>query len=310
MIDFEKIYESLSHELAGNQKRIPLDSVVAVYFGLSSEGYFRLSFMSSIPAPKLESTKTLRIEQGAESDSVYWTCFDLLQPEAQKVYFTFCGNLIDAIVGEKNEATALATIKKRYLSWKSMFRRDASKGYSKEILQGLYGELYFFKTYMIDMYGADRAVESWGGPDAKSKDFSIDDTWYEIKTIGANATEVHISSLAQLSSPYVGHLVIIRAEAMADAFEGESSSIGALFKDILSKIKDEKLESIFLNKLATFGFDISDQAFEAKFVIKSVNIYKVDKDFPRLTENDVAHTEIGSVQYSLIVNSLKKYMED
>jgi len=163
---------------------------------------------------------------------------------------------------------------------------------------------------MIDMYGADRAVESWGGPDAKSKDFSIDDTWYEIKTIGANATEVHISSLAQLSSPYVGHLVIIRAEAMADAFEGESSSIGALFKDILSKIKDEKLESIFLNKLATFGFDISDQAFEAKFVIKSVNIYKVDKDFPRLTENDVAHTEIGSVQYSLIVNSLKKYMED
>jgi len=61
MIDFEKIYESLSHELAGNQKRIPLDSVVAVYFGLSSEGYFRLSFMSSIPAPKLESTKTLRI---------------------------------------------------------------------------------------------------------------------------------------------------------------------------------------------------------------------------------------------------------
>ena len=40
MIDFEEIYESLSHELAGNQKRISLDSAIAVYFGLSSEGYF------------------------------------------------------------------------------------------------------------------------------------------------------------------------------------------------------------------------------------------------------------------------------
>ena len=48
----------------------------------------------------------------------------------------------------------------------------------------------------------------------------------------------------------------------------------------------------------------------SKFDVKSMNAYKVSGDFPRLTEKDIARPEICDVSYSLIINSLKDYMED
>lgn len=45
--------------------------------------------MSSIPAPKLDSTKLLRITQGQEEQDVYWTSFDLIQEDAKVVFLPF-----------------------------------------------------------------------------------------------------------------------------------------------------------------------------------------------------------------------------
>ena len=46
MIDFEKIYDSFTDELAGNQKRLDVNTVLGVYYGVSSDGCLRLSFLS------------------------------------------------------------------------------------------------------------------------------------------------------------------------------------------------------------------------------------------------------------------------
>jgi len=310
MIDFEQLFVDLGAEIAGNQKRLSVDSALGVYFGLSPEGMPRLSFMSKGKAPKLESTKTLKISQGAESDNVYWTCFDLMQNEAKKVYFTFCSTLIDAVTGVMVEKEALHSMKKRYIVWKTMFRREIKVKPSMEVLQGLFGELYFLSNYMIPFYGVERSISAWSGPDNKSKDYAIDTTWYEIKTIGANATEVHISSLTQLSSENEGYLVIIRVEPMSDEFNNGKSSIGDLLTLILASITDEVTESTFLGKLSAFGFDSSDCSFNAKFDVKSYGRYLVNDEFPRLTEKDIKHPELSNVQYSLNVGALKKYLEE
>ena len=86
MISFEQVFSSLADELAGNQKRLTVSSALGVYYGLSKDGNLRLAFLSVAPAPKMESTKLLKVTQGAESEKVYWTCFDLLQHDAQKVF--------------------------------------------------------------------------------------------------------------------------------------------------------------------------------------------------------------------------------
>ena len=310
MIDFEAKYSVLSEELAGNQKKLDVKSALGVYYGLSKEGYMRLAFMSVSSAPKIESTKILRVTQGEESKTVYWTCFDLLQPDAKKVFFTFCENLIEAVSGITDEQKALASLKKRYITWKTMFKHDSGSKISRESLQGLYGELYFLKKYMFDKYTPDIAIPAWSGPDSKSKDFAVGDEWYEVKTPGANATTIRISSLTQLSSENPGHLVIVKVESMSDQFDNGESSVGDLFKYILDQINDETLEGVFLSKLSAYGFDASDESFMAKFDVKSMNLYKVDNNFPRLTESDVPYVEICDVTYSLIINSLKPYLEE
>ncbi len=309
-VNFEQIFSDLANELSGNQKRLPVKSALGVYYGLSKEGNLRLAFLSVAPAPKLESTKLLKVTQGAESERVYWTCFDLLQHDAQKVFFTFCENLIEAVTGIADEQKALKNLKKRYATWKTMFKRDTGKKVSPEVLQGLFGELYFLKKYMLEKYGASVAIQAWSGPDGRSKDYSVGTEWYEIKTVGANSPNVRISSLAQLSSVHDGHLVVIRAERMSDQFDNGEACVHDLFKYILTVLNDETLEGIFLSKLSAFGYDISDESYTAKFDVKSMTSYKVSDGFPRITEQDVRRVEICDVGYSLIINALKPYMED
>lgn len=310
MNNFESIYSALTAELSGNQKRINVHSALKVYYGLSKDGHYRIAFLSAAVAPKIESTKILRVTQGQESINAYWTCFDLLQNNAKKVFFTFCDNLIEAITDICDERNALYALKKRYTTWKSMFKRDSNHQIPRESLQGLYGELYFLKKYMLNKYTPEVAIQGWSGPAAKSKDFSVSNEWYEIKTAGANATTVKISSLTQLSSADPGHLVIIKVESMSEQFDNGESSVGDLFKYILKQINDDTLEGIFLSKLSALGFDASDDSFMAKFDVKSMNLYTVNADFPRITENNVPYVEICDITYSLIINSLKPYLEE
>ena len=308
-IDFESMYTALTNELSGQQKKIPVYSALHVYYGLSNDGYYRIAFRSAVAAPKMKSTKMLRISQGEESPGTYWTCFDLLQRDANKVFFTFCENLIDSITNIATEEAALQTLKKRYITWKAMFKHESSGSISREKLQGLYGELYFMKHYMLEHYDPFVSVHAWSGSDNKSKDFAVANDWFEIKTPGANTVVVHISSLAQLSSPDIGRLVIIKTEAMSDQFDNGEACVGDLFQFIMARLNDETLEELFLNKLREYGFDMTDGSFSAKFNVKSMRFYVVDDSFPRLTETDLKHPEICDVSYALNINALDPYLE-
>jgi len=309
-IDFEDIYASLSAQLTGNQRKLPVISSLGIYFGYSPDGFLRLSFLSSCPAPRLDSTKNLRVTQGEESKCVFWTCFDLLQNESKKVFFTFCDNIVESVAGVTDEQKALQNMKKRFVTWKAMFREKSTSGIQIKEQQGVYGELYFLKNYMFDVYGVNSAVNSWSGPNLLSKDFVIEDTWYEIKTVGANASMVNISSLAQLSSSSPGRLVIIRVEQVSPEFSGEDASISELLKSILQMINDDAVEEIFLSKLSAIGIDISDVSMETKFNVKTLHRYIVDDSFPRLTEESIQIPGISDVHYSLIINALNAYLEE
>ena len=309
MIDFQQCFENfLSAE--NQQKKIAVDSGVGVYFGMSNDGFLRLSFLSKAEAPHLESTKALRVTQGEETAGVFWTCFDLLNNEAKSVFYTFCANMADAVSGLKCEPQALIALKKRYIAWKSMFKGISNSTVSKEVIQGLFGELFFLKNYIIGKYGINAAINGWSGPDSKSKDFSIDNEWYEVKTVGANTANIHISSLAQLSSQYEGHLVVVKVESMSSEFENGEACIGDLFSAILSQITDETVENVFLSKIGAFGFELTDLCMSEKYNVKSLNRYKVDAEFPRITETDITRQEICDISYSLILNALKAYLEE
>lgn len=314
MIDFKEIYSELITETTAKQKKIDIKAPVNIFYGVSEEGYLRLAFMSSTKCQQLESTKLLRVTQGIEGDKFYWTCFDLLNLDAQKVFFTFCENLIEAVAGSTDEIEALRNLKNRYNTWRTLFRKDFAQKIPVEILQGLFGELYYLKNHMSLKYGIDSAVSSWGGPDFLSKDFSIGTEWFEIKSVGANSSNVRISSLAQLSSETTGHLVVIRTEAMSDEFSNGESSIEELLKAILFNLTNIATKNTLIDKINNFcenhKIELTDECLSKKFMVKDVKHYKVDEEFPRITEKTVPFVEITAVEYSLSIAAINKYLEE
>lgn len=309
-IDFEALYNSLTEQFVGNQKRINFSSALAVYYGITRDNYMRLAFRSTIVPPKLESTQCLRVEQGKEGENIYWTCFDLLSHEARAAFFAFCQNMIEAVTGLVTEKQSLNNLKKRYISWKSLFKKKPPHSISSEVVQGLFGELYFLNDFITDKYGVSVGISSWGGPEATSKDFAIGADWYEVKTIGVAAACVKISSLAQLSSDDPGVLAILKVERMPAEFTNGQSSIAELISCILEKIDDESIQSLFLSKIALYGISVTDESFATKFDIKSLKKYSVKPGFPRITLNEVPFPEINDVSYEISVAAINPFLED
>lgn len=309
MIDFQKLFLGIEFTLKGTQKKLEVDSPIGVYYGINSDGNYRLAFMSPCEAYPLSSTKLLNVTYGYESDKVYWTCFDLMQPVAKNVFYTFCGDMVSAIVGVAHISDALRIIKNRFNTWKNLFKKDIEQ-VSGEVLKGLFGELYFLKNYMIPKYGVKDAVMSWSGPDDTHKDFSVNLDWYEVKTVAVGALTVKISSIQQLSADVPGKLEIVRVEKMSAEYNDGECCILQLFEYILGKITDDNIREYFISRVTSFGFTFTDEAFLSRYKVVSVTGYNVIDTFPRVTEKEVPYIEIGKITYELIINMLNKYKEE
>lgn len=309
-IDIERLYSELTSEFSGGQRKLDLLAPIGVYYGLSPEGYLRLAFRSVNPSPKMESTQMIRVTQGVESPGVCWTCFDLKNHEAKQVFCSFCSNIIDSIKNTGNETIAFSKLKNRFVIWKSLFKKDTSDNVPWELVQGLFGELYFLNDYMLQHYEPQQSIISWSGPDFTSKDYSLDNKWYEVKTIGANANHIRISSIAQLTSSRPGMLAVIRVERMSPEFSNGKSSILELFRTIMNRLSDEGLEDIFASKVASFGINLTDAAFSAKYDVKEMKLYRVDSEFPRITIDNVPFPEISGVAYDISLAGIKRFLED
>lgn len=307
-IDFEEKFNSLQEEFFGKQKKIFVNSSLKVYYGITTENNLRISFMSTIEPLKIDSTKELRVSLGQESEEVYWTCFDLLNPMGNKVFYAFCNDLVDSITEKFDEAEALLQLKNRYHSWKSMFKNRRKM--SPETNQGLFGELYFMDKYLFPKYTPDNVVDAWAGPNGYSKDFSINDTWYEVKTTLSTSNVVKISSLGQLSSTTPGNLVVVKVDKMSESFEDGFSNIYDLFKSIMMKVASNETKEKFIEKLLKYGFDINENSNTEKYKFNECNIYGVDDGFPRLLESDIKYQEIGKITYELILNTLEKFKKE
>lgn len=304
--NFEAMFSGLEKGIFNNQKKVMSDSFIKVYYGITKDGFIRLSFLSLSKPPKIDSTKMLRVVQGEEGDGNYWTCFDLLNHEFKKIFYMLCDDITNSIQKLESEQKELNTIKDRFSIWKIMFKK-VSCSLSNEKEQGLFGELYFLDKYMIPKYGIDNSINAWTGPLGYSKDFSINETWYEIKTIGVNSTCINISSLTQLSSDIPGILTIIRVEKMSEEYNNVSCSISQVFNNILSHIRDVELQEKFISKVLDYGFNPETDFKKSKFNISNISFYKVENGFPRLTEKDVKFQEINNITYEIIIKTIEKF---
>ena len=310
MINTKQFYESMSNMSFGDQKKITVQSCLEVFFGYDFEGNLRLSFLSKQDSPNMESTNIIKVVRVRETSNLFWTSFDLVNLEYKDAYFSFCDNLIDSVENITDEKAALKIIKRRFLLWKKLFKNSSRHPLSQEELMGLFGELYVLKNRLTPLYGSEKSVKAWGGSDLQSKDFTIDNTWYEVKTIGTSKDEIHISSLAQLSSENAGHLAVVCVEEVSMEYTAADASISEITNEILDLLDDEELEELLLEKVQKRGIDLIDDAAHKKFCVKNIFVYSVVNEFPRLTENNLPFSEITNVSYIISLSSIKRFKEE
>lgn len=147
MINLNKKFALLNRNIKDSQYPINLEGAVRAYYGVSKDGFYRISFLSSKNTDIKGTTKNISVVQGNSNENYYWTCFDLKSDTLLSVFCTFGEDLISCVLDENNENVAISRLRSRFKTWLALFRKTRTP-LSPEKAKGLYGELYFINKYL------------------------------------------------------------------------------------------------------------------------------------------------------------------
>lgn len=282
----------------GNNKSINL------YIGRDTEGRYSFDFRGAFIPVRVIGSGVIAVNHlKSETTNEIFLRFSLTNPELLEYFCTFCADIIDSTEAVFDDKQAYKVICDRYFAWKKLFKPQQGKLAENELM-GLIGEMLFLRDYMLRVYPAITAIESWTGPEPTHKDYSIDDMWFEIKTINIGKDSVKISSLEQLDSDTNGTLVVYALEKMSPTYNG--IRINKLVTSILDKIQTPMLRELFLTKLTMAGFEFNPENDKLVYDVHDFNTYKVDESFPKLSNKNIP-LAINKVQYEIILSEIEAY---
>lgn len=275
---------------------------INLYIGKDENAHYSIDFRGTFHPVKIVGSKVIEVSQFA-IDETQFLRFSLLNSDLLECFSLFCYDLIKSTLGIVDDETAYKQLQTRYLSWKRMFKPNRGLLTESEIM-GLIGELLYMRDYMIPIHGVDAALESWTGPEKTHKDFSLNDTWYEIKTISSGKESVRISSLEQLDSDIVGYLVVYSLERMSPSFNGVR--LNELVAQIMDLIPIAIQRDLLLAKLELYGYDLSPEYDNYVYAVSDCVSYKVHDNFPRLVRKDIP-VSVSRIQYEIILSEIEDY---
>lgn len=285
-------------------KKIP-NHPLELWAGVNADGHKALRYFGNFVKTAIDPTVGIMVRQ-LYVDGKKCLEFSLDDPEFTDIFYAFCDDIVSSSRMHAGKETGYAYLKWRYIKWKQMFLKKKSM-LSKQEIMGLIGELYFLKEKLIPVYTEEKALRSWTASEPTIKDFSLDSTWFELKTIGAKQTTVIIDSLEQLDSSASGHLVVIRLESMAPSYDG--LKLNRLVNDLRDQFALHGLDQEFDGKLLDRGYVPSDKYDEYCFEFISLSSYLVDTQFPALRKSDV-NEAVEAAEYKLNLSRLSQCMEN
>lgn len=286
----------------GFYKRIGEGYMLNLYIGKNEKGCYAFEYKGNFIPTRIFGSEVISVEQFAD-ENCYTLCFSLEKEELLERFCTFCFDLLDSTNGITDHIEGYRAIYNRYISWRKLFKSNNGNLTEPEIM-GLIGELLFLKNEMIPVYGEAKSIESWMGPERTHKDFSINDTWFEIKSVNSNKDSIRISSIEQLDSDTVGCLAVYKLEKMGPTFNG--IKLNALVNELITMIKNDFYKDLFFSKLELYGYDGSSDYDNNTFSQSSFAKYTVDKQFPRVTR-DMLPISIIKIQYDIILSDIENF---
>lgn len=286
-------------------RRVDKTHNLDLYFGKNENGNISFQFRhNSKEIIKIKGTKLISIKQAILSDYIVLE-FSLCNNRYKNLFYTFVEDLITSSYDIELEQ-AYVFLLNRYDSWKKMFSTTNEKVLTENQVIGLIGELLVLDRLM-DKKGFEKAIKSWTGSALTHKDFSFDDTWIEVKSIQYSNNTVKISSIEQLESSNIGHLMILKFEKMSSEYNGYKLNL--LFKEILKKIPVNNLREVFLEQVSIRGYIEIEEYDLFSYQLKWDKMYLINEKFPRISRATLSKA-IVDVSYSLDLSFIEPYEEE
>ena len=297
---FERGIESHTYQ------RIDPDYKVNIFLGYNDDGKMSMILTEDGREERVKSSKLIDVQMKRREDRKLALSFDLLDQAYAPMFTVFCKDMI--VVCEKaGKDLAISSAIIRWKYWKELFGKKRSQLLDKHEIKGLLGELYELQIRMIPEYGYQKAIKSWRGPVFGHKDFEINDTWFEVKTVNDGAVQLVISSLEQLESEEDGHLIVVRVDETSEN-NSKALNLNKLVLRIINLIEDPEALEEFRTKLDNIGFTVEPEYESYNFIIKGVDVYTVDKLFPRLRRKDM-NNAIGNAKYTILFAGIADFKE-
>lgn len=288
-------------------QRIDSTYIVNVFLGYNEDGRMTMVVTENSVFKPIQSTKLFEIKMKEREDGKMALSFCLLDSSYESLFLIFCKDII--VVCEKaGKDQAIASALTRWKYWKEMFGKKKQAVLDKQEIKGLIGELLILKDYFWEKWGAEKAVKAWMGPLLGHKDFEVDNTWYEIKSVNENALQVKISSVEQLESDENGHLVILRLEDTSTVAE-KAINVNELIAELVRMITDIDTLNIFQTKLDNLGYVYDEEYNLWNFLYKGSQSYSIADGFPRIRRKDLKRS-IGNVEYTIMLDGIEEFKED
>ena len=308
MTCLSELFTAITH--LDSYQRVDAVHLLDLYVGIDEMSRWTLLLLSDIQPPSTISSKMIISRVGVRPDGRWALTLSLTNESYKDIFLLFCEDIVESSRGISDKMKAVRFVVQRYKEWREMLANSTRNTLSSSEIKGLLGEMYFLKEYLSDRYGIERAVESWTGPKQLPQDFIIENTWYEIKTISSNKSEVSISSVEQLDSNCVGELVIIKADKTS-VTSADAINLNLLYRSLLESIKNDDVKTKFSNMLLRYGYYPRREYEEEDytFAVRGRTHYIVDSTFPCLRRIDLPDS-ITKAEYCISIPTISAYRKE
>ena len=287
-------------------QRIDSQYKTDIFLGYNDDGQMSMVITEPGTHSNVKPSKYINVALMKREDGKMALSFDLLEDTYKSLFIIFCKDII-SVCENTGKSRAVESALKRWKYWKNMFGKRKSDLLDTLRIKGLIGELFELKNHFMEIYDEATAINAWMGPLLGHKDFEIDNTWYEVKSITENAVKVDISSLEQLDSENDGHLAVIRLE-QTSSVNNNAINLNSIILSVSDTIVSPEIREQFMNKLDNAGYTYDEEYNKYCFLYKGTEYYSVNNKFPRLTRANI-NQAIGNAQYTILLAAIADLRE-
>lgn len=233
----------------------------------------------------------------------------ILNQQHKDIFSVLCEDLINQVTSILDEKVLIKELLNRLAKWQTLFERLGQQGLTAEVQRGLFGELYFLRLFLNNSTDKNYCINSWQVPSNTVQDFHYGNWAVEVKTTqGNNHQKIQVSSERQLDDSVVPNIFLFHLSL--DVRNNHGDTLNDLVEWVETYLKNDVIEfNSFRLKLFEIGyFDIHKPIYQdTGYNIRQESIYKVEREFPRITENEIRNG-VGDVKYSIVISDCLSFV--